>query len=116
MSDPFIYLEFVRKVMSTLPGTTAGSSYGTPGFHVQKKFLARLWENGEVLVVRIDDRNKWIERNPEVFFITDHYQDYPAVLVNLPKVDPRDLEELIIEGWMGRASKNMVKEYQSRLQ
>lgn len=114
-SDPFIYLEFIRKIMAKLPGTTAGSSYGTPGFHVQKKFLTRLWENGEVLVVRVENRDKWIEKDPEVFFITDHYQDYPAVLVNLPKVDPADLEELIIEGWMGRASKSLIKEYESRL-
>jgi hypothetical protein len=113
--NAFIYLEFIRKVMATLPGAAAGSSYGTPGFHVQKKFLARLWESGEVLVVRTEEREKWMAKDPEVFFFTEHYRNYPAVLVNLPKVDPEDLEALLIESWMGRASKNLLNQYKLRL-
>ena len=110
-SDPFIYLEFIRKVMFALPGVTEGLCFGTPGMYVQKKFLTRLWENGEVLVVRIDDRDKWIEKDPDVFFITDHYKNYPSVLVNLPKVDPAELEQLLIEAWRGRASKTLLAQY-----
>jgi hypothetical protein len=111
VGDPFIYLQFVRSVLLSLPGVTESLSHGTPGFYVQKKLLARLWENGEVLVVRIEDREKWLKANPEIYFITDHYKNYPTILVNLEKVDPEELKQLLIDAWMRRASKNLVKEY-----
>lgn len=111
-SDPFIYLQFIRQIMMPLPGVTEGISHGTPAFYVQKRMLCRLWENGEVLVVRTDEREKWIEAQPEVFFITDHYRNYPTMLVNLPKAEPDDLKELLTTAWLKRASKTLVKEYQ----
>jgi len=114
MPDPFIYLQFIRQFVATLPGTSEGICYGTPGFYVQKKLLARLWENGVVLVVHTDDRDKWIQADPEVFFITDHYRNYPSVLVHLDKIDPGELKKLLTESWMQRASKTLVKEYESR--
>lgn len=113
--DPFIHLQFLRKTLLPLPGVTEGISHSTPGFYVQKKFLARLWENGEVLVVRTDERDKWIQTDPEAFFFTDHYRNYPTVLVNLDRVEPPVLEQLLIEAWEGRASKNHVKEYKGRV-
>ncbi|MBS1530327.1 MAG: MmcQ/YjbR family DNA-binding protein [Bacteroidetes bacterium] len=109
--DLFIHLQFLRKFLLGLPGVTEGVSHGTPGFYVQKKFLARLWENGEVLVVRTDERDKWINIDPKIFFFTDHYRDYPTVLVNLELVEPAILEQLLIEAWKGRASKTLLKAY-----
>src|ERR1700761_1271523 len=110
-TNAFIYLEFIRKIMLALTGVTEGFSHGTPAFYVQKKLLARLWENGEVLVVRTDDRDVWIQKDPEVFFFTDHYRNYPTVLVNLARVEPGMLEQILTEAWLGRASKTQLKEY-----
>ncbi|MFI5159880.1 MAG: MmcQ/YjbR family DNA-binding protein [Sphingobacteriales bacterium] len=97
-----------------LPSVTEGISHGTPGFYVQKKMLARLWENGEVLVVRTDERDKWIKTDPDTFFFTDHYRNYPTVLVKLERVEPAVLEQLLLEAWKGRASKTLLKEYEAR--
>jgi|SRR5579863_1786341 len=113
--DPFIHLQFLRKFLFTLPGVTEGVSHGTPGFYVQNKFLARLWENGEVLVVRTDNRDKWIQIDPETFFFTDHYSNYPTVLVNLERVEPPVLEQLLTEAWEQRASKSLLKSYRDKL-
>lgn len=113
MSDPFIFLQFIRNILLALPGVTESLSHGTPAFYVQKKFLARLWENGEVLVVRTDERDKWIETDPETFFFTDHYRNYPTLLVNLSKTDPEVMKQLLIESWMARASKTQIKDYKS---
>jgi hypothetical protein len=44
--------ETVRRLALAFPGVEEGPSYGTPGFRVQGKFLARLWEDGEILVVK----------------------------------------------------------------
>jgi hypothetical protein len=115
MSDPFIYLQFIRQHLATLPGTAEGVCYGTPGFYVQKKLLARLWEDGAVLVVHTDDRDKWMQADPEVFFVTDHYRNYPCVLVHLDKINPEELKRLLTESWLQRASKTLVKGYNRRL-
>lgn len=114
MSDPFVHLQFIRQHMMTLPGTTEGLCFGTPAFYVQKRLLARMWENGLVLVVHSDDRDKWMQADPEIFFITDHYRNYPSVLVHLDKIDPEELKKLLTESWVQRASKTLVKEYQNR--
>lgn len=111
MGDPFIYLQFVRSILLTLPGVTEATTHGTPGFYVQKKFLARLWENGEVLVVRTDDREKWLNADPETFFITDHYRNYPTMLINFEKVEPDILKQILTEAWQARASKTLLKQY-----
>ena len=112
MADPFIYLQFVRQHMMTLPGAAEGISHGTPAFYVNKKLLARLSENGEVLVVRTDEREKWIQADPETFFITDHYRNYPTMLISLDRVQPDDLMQLLTDAWLGRASKTQLNEYQ----
>jgi hypothetical protein len=111
MSDPFIYLQFIRQHMTTLPGTTEGLSHGTPAFYVNKKMLARIWENGEVLVVRTEDREKWLQADPGTFFITDHYRNYPTMLIRLDKVQPDDLKQLLTTAWLSRASKTQLKQY-----
>lgn len=114
-TDPFIYLQFIRNTMAALPGTTEGLTHGTPAFYVQKKMLCRLWENGEVLVIRTDERDKWIAKDPDTYFFTDHYRNYPCLLVNLPKVDPDELKILLIKAWMDRASKTQLKTYQENI-
>lgn len=114
MFDPFIYLQFIRQHMASLPGTTEGLSHGTPAFYVNKKILTRLWENGEVLVIHTEDRDKWIQADPETFFITDHYRNYPYMLINLDRVQPEDLKRLLTDAWLSKASKSLVKKYQDR--
>jgi hypothetical protein len=112
MPDPFIYLQFIRQHMLALPGVTEGLSHGTPAFYVNKKILTRLWENGEVLVIHTEDRDQWIQIDPETFFITDHYRNYPYMLVKLDRVQPDDLKQLLTDAWLSKASKNLVKKYQ----
>jgi len=90
-----------------------GPSYGTPGFRVRKRFLARLWEDGETLVVKCGDeeRDFRMQADPNTFFITDHYRGYPTVLIRMTKVRPDDLREVLEEAWRRNAPKRLVEEY-----
>jgi hypothetical protein len=75
---------------------------------VRGKMFARLREDGETLIVWTDflEREALTQGDPQTFFITSHYEDYPLVLIALGEVDPEELRELLIEcpGARGRRS------------
>jgi hypothetical protein len=103
---------FVRSVGRSLPGTEESTSYGTPALKVKGKLFARLWEDERTLVVGASfaDREFLVQHDPAVFYITDHYRDYPWVLVRLPKVRRAQLRELLEEAWRRVAPKRLLKE------
>jgi hypothetical protein len=105
------FWEKVRPLALSLPETYEQLCHGTPACYVGKKFFTRIQENGETLVVYNDDRDTWIESDPELFFYTDHYKDYPILLINLPKVSKKTLQELLLISWKLRASKTLLKHH-----
>jgi hypothetical protein len=106
----------VRKIILSFPGVVEGSSYGTPGFKIGKKFLSRLKENGQDLVVRVgmDEREMLMQMRPETFHITDHYRDYPAMLVRLKNIDAATLRRLLEQSWRERAPARLVKAFDEK--
>jgi len=103
------YLPLIRLLMMPLPGVMEGISYGTPGYYVSKKLLARMKEDGETLVVYTPDRDEWTSRNSTTFFITDHYKNHPYVLVNLGMVERAEVSALLAEAWRSRAGKKLLQ-------
>jgi len=103
----------VQRIALALPEVEEGTSYGTPSFKVRRKMMTRLWEDGETMVVRIDfaTRKALMQAEPEVYYITDHYRDYSAVLVHLSRVTEGDLRELLTECWHFVAPPRLVAEY-----
>lgn len=99
--------------MLSFPGVEEGTSYGTPGFSVRKKFLARLRKDGESLAVKCGflERDFRIQADPETFFTTDHYRGYPTVLVRLPRVQLADLRDVIEEAWRLSAPKRLIAQF-----
>jgi hypothetical protein len=111
-----VTLPTVRRLALAFPGVEEGLSYGTPGFRVRGKFLARLWEDGETLVVKCgdDERDFRMKADPETFFITDHYRGYPTVLVRLGSVTRTDLQDVLEQAWRLNAPRRLVREYEQR--
>ena len=109
-------LENVRKLLLTFPGVEEGSSYGTPGFRVKGKFLARMKEDGETLAVKCGDaeRDFRMQADPETFFITEHYKGYPTVLIRLRQVSLSDLGEVLEEAWRRNAPKRLLAEWDAQ--
>ena len=112
-----VTLATVRRLALAFPGVEEGLSYGTPGFRVRGKFLARLWEDGETLVVKCgdDERDFRLKADPETFFITDHYRGYPTVLVRLACVTRTELQAVLEQAWRLNAPRRLVKEYEQGL-
>ena len=105
-----VTFDTVREMALSLPGVEEGTSYGTPAFRVRGKFFTRLREDGESLVVKIDfdERELLMEAEPKTFYITDHYRNYPTMLVRLATVRREALRELLEESWRRAAPKRLA--------
>jgi hypothetical protein len=110
-----VTFETVREIALALPAVEEGTSYGTPAFRVKGKFFARLWEDGETLVVKagFDAREILLQANPETFYTTDHYAGYPSVLVRLSSVGREELANVLEQAWRFNAPKRLVAERDS---
>ena len=97
----------VRRLLLRLPGVTEGRSYGLPSFLVNGRFLARFRDADSVLVLQlatIDDRDFLMNVDPQAFFFTEHYRNYPAVLVRLAEVPRALLAGVVKDSWEHVAS------------
>jgi hypothetical protein len=78
--------------------------------------LVRLKEDGDSLVmpgVPQDEREMLVESLPRVFYFTDHYKDYPMVLIRLSKAKRATVEPLLRRQWRALASKKAIKAMES---
>src|SRR5690349_21586451 len=92
----------VLAIARALPGVEECTAYGTPGLKVKGKILARLRTEAEgALALRCDflDRQILLQADPRAFFVTEHYLNYPMVLVRLHRVRRRELRDLIVRAW-----------------
>ena len=104
----------VRTLVLAWPEVEDGSSYGTPALKVRKKMLVRLKEDGDSLVmpgVPPDECDMLVESQPKMFYFTDHYRDYPIVLIRLSKARRQTVEPLLRRHWRTLASKKAVRDF-----
>jgi hypothetical protein len=108
-----VTLATVRRLALALPGVEEGPLLRHPGFRMRNKFMARMWEDGEVLVVKCghDERDFRMQANPKTFFTTDHYLGYPTVLVRLAGVTQAELKEVLEQAWRINAPRRLITAY-----
>lgn len=89
--------ETVRQIALALPNVEDGLSYGAPALKVRKKMFVRLREdlNAVVLKTTFEEREELMAADADVYFITDHYLNWPYVLVNLANVSEVALGEMV---------------------
>lgn len=117
MTNQPVTIETVRQIAQRFPGVEEYLFFGTPAFRVRKKFLSRLKEDGESLVMRVNDpieKDFLLEAQPDVFFITDHYVGYPYVLIRLASVDRDELQRLFENAWRTAAPKRLITAYDNQ--
>jgi hypothetical protein len=56
-----------------------------------------------------DERDMLVERAPNVFYFTEHYRDYPMVMIRLSQAARADVEPLLRRQWQALASKKALK-------
>src|SRR6266436_5960761 len=96
-----INFDTVRKIGLALPGVEESTTYGSPALKVHGKLLAciAVHRSAELrsLAVRVDfdDRAELLAADPDVYYVTDHYVGYNAVLVRLSRVNRDVLRDLL---------------------
>jgi hypothetical protein len=84
-----------------LPDVEESTAYGSPALKVHGKLLAcvpshRSAEPGSLVVrVDFDNRAELLAADPNIYYVTDHYLNYSAVLVRLSRVTPDVLRDLL---------------------
>lgn len=103
----------IREIALVLPGVADSTSYGTRALKVGGKLFARQHQSMDCVVLRVEllDREILMQSAPDAFFITDHYRDYPWILLRFGEVDKRVLPELIERAWRLVASKTLVRKF-----
>jgi hypothetical protein len=118
----------VDRLALGLPETAEGTSRGLRQWQVKGKAfvwdrplrgvdleaLGELAPEGPILGAWVEDlgaKEALLADDPGIYFTTPHFDGYAAVLVRLEEISVDELRELIVEAWLARAPKRLVKAY-----
>ena len=100
-----ISFDTVREIGLALPDVEEGTVYGSPALKVRGKMFAclaihRSAEPGSLAVrIDFDQRDELTAADPKTYYLTDHYVNYPIVLVRLSRVHHDALGDLLLMAW-----------------
>lgn len=95
----------VRAIALALPGVEDATSYGAPSLKARGQLLAcvpvnRSAEPGSVAIrIDLEQRAAMLDEDPATYYVTEHYEDHPIVLVRLSRIRPEALRDLLGAAW-----------------
>lgn len=124
-----VSLETAAEIASALPDVTEGTWYGNRTWFVRKKAFA--WERpfskadikrfgdetppaGPILALAVEDlgeKEAVIAANPTAFFTIEHFDGFPAVLVQLDAITAPELETAVEDAWLAVAPPSTAQAY-----
>ena len=105
MAKARVDFDTVRKIGLGMPDVEETTTYGSPALKVGGRLLACIPINKSAepgsLMVRVDfaRRAELLAESPDVYYLTDHYENYPSVLVRLARIHPDALRDLLGMAW-----------------
>jgi hypothetical protein len=124
-----VTLEDAAELALSLPEVTQGVRYGNPTWSVAGKAFA--WERpfskadikrfgevtppaGPIIAISVADLNEKeavLAAQRPGFFTIEHFNGFPAVLVQLDKVTRGALEEALVDAWLACAPQPLADTY-----
>jgi hypothetical protein len=119
----------VARIALELPEVTEGSRYGNVTWLVDgrgfawdrpfskadiKRFGTAIPPEGPILATRVGDlaeKEAVLAANPRSFFTIPHFDDYPAVLIQLTMATERAVREAVTDGWLACAPPRLTQAY-----
>jgi hypothetical protein len=96
-----------------LPEVVEDVWFRTPALKVRGKSFVRLKEDGEsvvFMVESVDEQEFLVEARPDVYYITDHYRGYPAVLARLSALRAPEARLRLERAWLLKAPKSLARQ------
>ncbi|WP_433760887.1 MmcQ/YjbR family DNA-binding protein [Nocardia sp. CA-135398] len=94
--------EQVVALATALPEVAESTWWRSPGLTVSGKGFARLRseaEGGLVLLCEMAEKEVVLASGDPAFFTTPHYDGYPYILIDLDRIEPDQLRELLDAAW-----------------
>lgn len=100
----------IERLAAGLPGVDTGTSYGNPALKVATHtFVVVKADDLLVLMAPLDEKEQLMEMAPEIYFETDHYKGWPALLVKAGQIDDAELGLRLREAWQAKAPAKLRK-------
>jgi len=96
------------KIALSLPGSEERLWFAKPAVFIHDQFLTKVHDKEEAMVLRVGSmemRDMMLEAEPRLFYITDHYKNFPYVLARLSALDKKTLKSMLV----GRAAQLAAK-------
>ncbi|MEK8071679.1 MmcQ/YjbR family DNA-binding protein [Rhodococcoides navarretei] len=122
-------IDSATAVIADLPEVTESVRYGNPAWSVGKnvfawirpfskadlkRFGSETPPSGPILAVRTADlheKEAILAAHPRACFTISHFDGFAAVLVDLDNTDDDELRELIIDGWLVYAPRDVAEAF-----
>jgi hypothetical protein len=86
------------KIALAIPGAEEVLWFNKPAVFLHGQFLTKVHDKEEAMTFRVSSmemRDMMLEAEPRLFYITDHYRNFPFILARLSALTPKLLKELI---------------------
>jgi hypothetical protein len=92
----------VEAIGRTLPDVEVTTTWGKPTLKVHGKMFVCIAShksaepNSLVAMMDFSDRDALVADDPDVYYLKEHYLNYPCVVVRLSRISPDALRDLVI--------------------
>jgi hypothetical protein len=110
------------RLAQSLPRVDEGTAWGSRAVKVDGQMFAciaihRSAEPGTLVVrVPVAERDELIASAPDIYYLTDHYVDYPSVLVRLDRIADDALRDLLAMAWRFTVANGMRRRRPAKAQ
>jgi hypothetical protein len=108
--DPAMDGDDVRRVALSFPEAVEQETWGHPTFRVRGKMFAAMSPEGDSASVKAsrEAQAALVGSEPETFSVARYVGQHGWVSVDLRRVDPEEMAELLEDGWRATAPKRVV--------
>ena len=99
-------LDDVRAIALAMPDVAETTAYGMPAFKAGKtRFAGQPIQRRDVepntlgVMVSFEERDRLLASRPDIYYLTEHFAPYPAVLARLGNMRRDELRELLGIAW-----------------
>ncbi len=100
------------KIALAIPGATEVLWFRKPAVFLHGQFLTKVHDKEEAMTLRVSSmemRDLMLEAEPALFYITDHYRNFPFILARLTALTPKLLNEILLGRAAQLAEKSVKK-------